>query len=107
MQAISVDTFGRVNINNRSDISGVQGSLTVGTSAIEVKVGGSALANRTYVTLYNNSNNIVYWGYTSGVTTSSGTPIVKGQFASWLKGASFPIYVISGSPGNDTRVTEA
>ena len=89
-------------INN----SGVYGTLTVGTSAVEIKVGGSVLAGRKNVTLFNNSNSTIYWGYSNAVTTSTGTPIVKNQFASWSVGESVSIWVIAGSAGNNTRITE-
>jgi hypothetical protein len=87
--------------------TGTQAALTVGTSAVEVKVGGSPLSNRKLVTLYNNSNTTIYWGFTSGVTTSTGTPIFKNQLYTWIAGSSQSIYVIAGSAGNNTRITEA
>lgn len=86
---------------------GVQATLTVGTSAVEVKVGGSPLEGRKEVTLFNNSNSILYWGYTNGVTTSTGTPIFKKQFITWTVSNTQPIYVIAGSASNNTRITEA
>lgn len=86
--------------------TGVQGALTVGTSAVEVKVGGSRLEGRKSVTVQNESNSIIYWGYTSGVTTASGTPIQKKQFMSWAVGDNQTIYLIAGSAGNNTRITE-
>ena len=88
--------------------SGVQGALTVGTTAVEVKVGGSAHASRKLVTLYNNSSVILYWGWTNAVTTSNGTPIQPQQFGTWNVGPSATVYVIATSgSSNDTRVTEA
>lgn len=87
--------------------SGVEGSLTVGTSAIEVKVGASKLEGRKQVTLYNNSNNIIYFGYTNAVTTSTGIPILKKQMITWDAGDILTIYVIAGSAGNNCRVVEA
>lgn len=87
--------------------TGVQSSLTIGTTAVEVKVGVSRLSNRKLVTLYNNSNVTVYWGYSGSVTTSSGTPIFKNQFISWTVGDQQSIYVVAGSENNDSRITEA
>ncbi len=87
--------------------SGLEGSLSVGTSAIEIKVGASPLTGRKEVTLFNNSNNTIYWGYTSGVTVSTGTPIVKNQFVTWSVGDLLSLYVIAGSAGNNCRITEA
>jgi hypothetical protein len=89
-----------------SNSGGVQGALNVGTSAVELKVGGSPLTNRKCATLLNNSNSTIYWGYTNGVTTSSGTPIFKNQFVVWNIGPSTRVYLIAGSATNDTRITE-
>lgn len=86
---------------------GTQAALTVGTSAVELKVGGSALTNRVNATCYNNSLVPIYWGYTSGVTTSTGTPIAPGQPWSWDCGPSTTIYLIAGTSSNNTRITEA
>jgi len=86
---------------------GTQGALTVGTTSVEVRVGASRLAGRKAVTLYNNSNSTIFWGYTSAVTTATGTPIVKNQFVTWEAGEDQEIWVIAGSAGNNTRITEA
>lgn len=86
---------------------GTQGALTVGTTAVAVQVGGSPLTNRKLVTLHNNSSATLYWGYTSGVTTSTGTPIFKNQVMWWAAKSVATIYVIAGSAGNNGRVTES
>jgi hypothetical protein len=87
--------------------TGTQAALSVGTTAIEVKVNASPLSNRKVVTLYNNSNVTIYWGFTNGVTVSTGTPIFKNQNIVWTVGPSQKVFVIAGSAGNDTRITEA
>ena len=101
----------KVNVNEElqaSDIitqSGLFGALTVGTSAVEIKVGATLLANRKMVTIYNNSNTTMYWGYSNAVTTATGTPLNKGEFLSLR--CLISVWVIAGSAGNDSRVTEA
>ena len=97
---------GDLFIRDTLKVGGTQGALTVGTSAVEVKVGASQLTNRKHVTLYNNSNTTIYWGLDSGVTTSTGTPIQKGEMVPWAASTA-TIYVIAGSAGNDTRITES
>ena len=86
---------------------GVQGILVVETTAIEVKVGADKLVDRKSTTLFNNSNSIIYWGYTNTVTVATGTPIFKNQSIEWNAGDNISIWVISGSLGNNTRITEA
>lgn len=86
---------------------GTQGALTVGTSAIEAKVGGARLTARSSLTVWNNSLVNIYWGYTSGVTTSTGTPIPPSKPVSWDIGDNQPVYLIAGTASNNTRITEA
>lgn len=93
-------------IANISDNGGVQGAITVSTTPTEAKVGGSALANRKNLTAYNNGNNEIYWGYTSGVTTSTGTPIEKKQFFSWDVGPNTSVYFVAASGSHNVRITE-
>jgi hypothetical protein len=87
--------------------SGLFGSLTVGTTAIEVKVGTNRLINRKSVTLYNDSNSTLFWGYSNAVTTANGMPIFKGQFVEWSIGDNIPIFIIAGTANNNTRISEA
>lgn len=103
VQATANGEFLSADISNNG---GTQGALTVGTSAVEAKVGASPLANRKTLTVHNNSNSTIYWGYTSGVTTANGTPLYKDQFAVWDVGPGTSVYLIAGSAGNETRVTE-
>jgi hypothetical protein len=106
-----------VNASSNGDIQssdlllgpGVQSALTVGTSAVELIVGVSPLANRKLITLFNNSNSTIYWGYTNSVTTVTGTPIFKDQFVSWDMSdkTNAKIFLIAGSASNNTRITES
>jgi len=96
-----------VGVSDVSSAGGVQGAITVGTTAVEVKVGGSSLANRKFVTLHNNSLVTWFWGYTNSVSTTSGTPLFANQFASWRAGTGTTIFVIAATAGNNGRVTEA
>lgn len=89
-----------------SNNGGAQAALSISTTAVQVKAGGSVLSNRKTVTVFNNSNATIYWGYTSGVTTSSGTPIFKNQSVVWDIGPSTDIYLIAASGTNDVRITE-
>jgi hypothetical protein len=87
--------------------SGTQGALTVGITPIEVKVGVSPLEGRKVVTVFNNSNRTIYWGYTSGVTALTGTPIERDQLAVFEVGDSLPIYLVASTGSNNVRITEA
>jgi hypothetical protein len=89
-----------------SNNGGVQGAITVGTSAIQAMVGGSPLTNRKTLTVFNNSNTTIYFGYANTVTTVNGTPIFKNQFAEFLVGPNTNVWLIAGSAGNNVRITE-
>lgn len=93
--------------STNDDHTGLEGALNVGTTAIQLMVGTSPKIGRTNATLYNNSLVILYWGYTSAVTTTTGTPIKPGQFVSWDEiDDDTAIYIIAASNGNDARITE-
>jgi hypothetical protein len=84
-----------INTADIINVSGTQGTFSVTTTASPIRVGGSNLANRKLVTFYHDTSNTVYWGYTSGVTTSTGTPLNRGQMTQWPVGPSVDIYLIS------------
>src|SRR5437773_1071325 len=87
------------------NVSGVYGTLTVGTSAVLLKVGGSALTNRRYVTIQPKADK-VYWGYDSSVTTSTGTQAFKDQTIILPIGPTITVYLIADGSGRDVRIGE-
>ena len=102
------DTIGKkrmnteaVNVINSSIITTV---LTVGTSAVEVKVGASRLANRRMIIVSNTGTGIIYYG-ASGVTSNNGMPIYKKQTL-MLDIGDVPLYLIALTAGNTIRVSE-
>ena len=106
--AVNATAAGELFVADLLQATGVEAALTVGTSAVEVKVGGSPLTDRKIVTVYNNSVAIIYWGRTSGVTTSSGTPIIPGRLMVFEGfSATKPIYLIGPSANLNTRITES
>lgn len=105
---VNATSNGELNVTNLVFASGGQAALTVGTSAIEVKVGVSALTGRKLVTVYNNSLVTIYWGRNSSVTTLNGTPIEPRQFMSFEGfSASQAIFLIASIAGNNVRITES
>lgn len=87
--------------------TGTQSALTVTNSAIEIKVGASRLANRSLITATNLGTQTIYWGYTSGVTTASGTPLVQNATGSWKVGDNQSVFLIATSGSQNVRITEA
>lgn len=84
-----------------------QGQVTVGTSAVELKIGATRDQKRQVIIIYNNSNVTIYIGG-SDVTTSGSTmgiPVLKTQVVTLPIGDQ-PIYAIAGSAGNVIIVME-
>lgn len=82
----------------------VQADVTVGTSAVEAKVGGSRLANRKRLIITNKSNVTIYIG-PSGVTTTTGRPLLKDQ-QMFTDDGDIGVYMIAGSSSNTVGVEE-
>ncbi len=89
-----------------SDNGGLNGSVTVGTSAVEAKVAVSTLSNRKVLTISHNGNGKLYWGLSNSVTTSNGTQIFKNTMATFDVGPNTHIWLISDLAGNDVRIAE-
>jgi hypothetical protein len=94
-----------LSVSDRINDSGVQAELTVGTSAVAVRVGGSNLATRKVVTAMPKDNS-VYWGYTNLVTTTTGTRIFKNQMVVWDIGPDLDIYLIADAAGKAVSISE-
>lgn len=80
-------------------------NITVGTTAVEVKVGASRLDQRAMITIQPLTEP-VYFGYDSSVTIATGTKIFAGQVFPLEAGDKLEVYIISENPGNDVRITE-
>ena len=98
---------GELLIADISNNGGTQGAITVGTSAVEAKVGSTALSNRKNLTIYNNSGNTIYWGYTSAVTTSTGSLLLRDSIAIFDVGPNTSVFLIGSNTGNNVRITES
>lgn len=62
----------------------VYGTLSVGTSATQLKVGASDLSDRHTLIVHNDSGNTIYVGFDNSVTTSNGLPIANGDERSFF-----------------------
>lgn len=86
------------------DGPGTTGAVTVGTVAIEAKVGANVLEDRKAIAIQPIDNDI-YWSYSSGVTTSTGHIIYKGTLVYVQSAESLPVYLVAAS-NTDTRISE-
>lgn len=83
----------------------ISGSVSVTSTEIEAKVGGSRLAGREILTIYNSSTSVIYHGPT-GVTTSTGVRIEKGQTIDIPVGDNIGVFLIAASGTNSVIVQE-
>lgn len=100
-----VDSANRIAVLESPYKSGVYSSLTVGTSAVELKVGGSVVSDRIAITMQSNDNN-VYWGYSNAVTTTTGTRIFKDQFILLPVGPNVSVWLIADGSSKTVRIAE-
>lgn len=102
-----------VNATSAGDLKAVDAANTsclftnvnVTNTAAELKVGGSRLTNRKLLIIEPLGSDI-YIGYTSGVTTSNGMKITKGQIFGLPVGDTISVYAIASGGSQDTRIQE-
>jgi len=100
-----VNSNREIPVGDSANNGGVNKALTVGTSAVELKVGASVLPLRKYVT-FQPLDNGVYFGYSSGVTIANGTKLFKNQLILAPIGAGTTIFFIADAAGKDVRIGE-
>lgn len=81
------------------------GSLSVGTSQVEARVGSQILTNRELLYLENRGDDIVYYGPT-GVTPSTGAKLYKDQFAFIPAGAGISVFLICDTGESATVIVQ-
>lgn len=105
---VRADDYGNLMVTPSVRISSAPttGTKTVTAVAASIFAGGSALANRNFMMVSNVSANTVYWGG-SGVTTSSGIPLLPGDSMTFVfkKTTATDIYFIAGT-NSEVRVVE-
>ena len=87
------------------DGPGVYGNISVTTTPIEVKVGSTALDERSVITIQPIDGN-VYYGYDNSVSSTTGTLIFEGQFFPLEASDQLPVWLVSETGTVDVRITE-
>lgn len=98
-----------ISVTDISNARAVNGAVTVTTTATAINVSGANLANRKNITIYNNSatvGNILYYGFSTGVTTSNGFPLARNTSVSFELGPNVTVYLIATSGSHNVRVVE-
>jgi hypothetical protein len=85
--------------------SGTVGTLSLVTSAQEVRVGATPFSGRKMLSVFNNTSDHVYWGFNSATATSGAGYIIPANTgASWTLTQSVAVWVVGS--GN-VRIMEA
>jgi hypothetical protein len=90
-------------VDDVARVSAIYSELTVGTSAVELKVGASRLANRKYVMIRPKDTGL-YLGYDSSVTTTTGMALFKDEFLMLPIGVA--VWLIASGSGKKTSIGE-
>lgn len=83
----------------------VYGTQNVSTTAVELKVGGSALDERKVILIQAQANHI-YIGTDSSVTTANGIKLAKDQIVPLEVGPLVAVFAIASTGTIDVRVWE-
>ena len=83
------------------DTAHVSAVVSIVVAQVEAKAGGSPLAARKELLMFNDGVNIVYFGPTGVASTGSskGIPIAPGDLHSMNVGPNLSIFLITGSTG--------
>ena len=103
---VSSTVNGELQTSDISNNGGVNGAITVGTSAVEAKVGGSVLSNRKQLIIFHNGSGKLYCGMSPSVTSANGIPIFKNTMLTIPAGSNSHIWLIADTSGNDIRLAE-
>lgn len=82
----------------------VTGSVSVGLTQVEAKVGGSRQVGREMIYIENAGTTVLYYG-PSGVTTANGAKIEKKQFV-FLPVGNMAVYIIGDGASGTAIVQE-
>ena len=94
-----------IDVSDILDGAATYANIVVGTTAVELKVGGSALANRKMITIQVRDNQ-VFWGYDNSVTTGTGTRAFRNQTITLPVGPNRSVWLIGDAAGRNVRIGE-
>lgn len=95
----------QLQVRDVINTAGQNRAQSVSTTAAEALGAATILANRKFISI-TPTNGTVYWGFTNGVTTASGTPIFKNTPAVFSFTDNVHIYLICASGTVDCRIAE-
>ena len=86
------------------NVAYVSGAVAISTTQVEARVGGAPLANRITLTIENTGASVIYVGPT-GVTSSNGLRIMRGQVRDFVVGPGISVFMVTAS-GVSTAIVQ-
>lgn len=94
-----------LNVNETPNTSFLQLLLTLTTTPVVAKVGGSNLSGRKYLIIWNTSGTNIYYG-TSAVNSTNGFRISNNSSITIPVGPSIDVYIVKQSGSGDVVIQE-
>jgi hypothetical protein len=101
-----VTSEGELKISSFANVSYAAAQKVVNTTPQIAAVGGSNLANRKGLFLYNKGSQIVYYGPSGATVTTGAVPILKDEAASLAFGDNVDVYVFTTTSNADLVIQE-
>jgi hypothetical protein len=83
----------------------VYGALSVTTTPVELKVGASPVSERKVIS-FQPTDGVVYYGYDSSVSSTTGTKIFSNQLIIIEASEQLAVYLVSETGTVNVRITE-
>lgn len=96
-----IESSDRIDVNESAYVTG---TISVGTSLIEAKVGAERLGTRQYLSIHNHGPNTIFVG-PAGTTTANGRPLFVDQSIDIPIG-NLAVYLVSAHANNTVVVQE-
>lgn len=96
-----IESSDRIDVNESAYVTG---TVTVGTSIVEAKVGVERLGNRQYLSIHNHGPNTIFVG-PAGTTAATGRPLFVDQSIDIPIG-NLAVYLVSEHANNTVVVQE-
>ena len=92
-------------VTDTANTLGANGALAVSTTAMELRVGATAIVDRKFITIQPKGTGM-FWGYSNGVTTLNGSELFKKQTMIIPVGFNVKVWLIASTGTVDVRIGE-
>lgn len=101
----NVTPAGELSVSNFANVDFQDALKTITTTEALASVGASNLANRKTLVIYNKGNKDLYYG-TTGVTNTTGMPVLAGDLVTLNVGENINVYIKADNGTTDVIIQE-